>query len=176
MARIPYINDAIIPQALGLKENINLLRIVYQSPKMGEAFAHWVAVVPTELGLSARLRELLILHTAWHTQSEYAWTTHQAIARSVGVTDAQVAAIQQDQIEAFVFNVKETKLLQVLSHIAASQSLSRDNFEEARKYFSDRELVEIVTVQGLYYTIATLASVFELENDSEVEQRSPVWR
>jgi hypothetical protein len=30
--------------------------------------------------------------------------------RSVGVTDAQVAAIQQDQIEAFVFNVKETKL------------------------------------------------------------------
>jgi alkylhydroperoxidase family enzyme len=169
MARIPYIDDDVIPQALGLKGNINLLRIVYQSPKMGNAFAHFVALEPTELALSPRLRELLILHTAWHTQSEYVWTPRQEIARSTGVTDAQLAAIQQGQIQAFVFDEKEKQLLQFLSRIAASQTVSCDHFEEARKYFSDRELVEIVAVRGLYYSIATLASVFELEIDSPAE-------
>ena len=99
MTRIPYIDDAIIPQAFGLRGTINLLRIVYQSPKVGEAFAHFVAAESAGLALSPKLRELLILHTAWHTQSEYAWTPHQDIARSVGVTDAQLASIQQDQIQ-----------------------------------------------------------------------------
>ncbi len=166
MTRIPYIDDAIIPQAYGLKGTINLLRIVYHSPKVGEAFAHIVAAEFTGLALSPKLRELLILHTAWHAQSEYAWTPHQEIARSVGVTDAQLASIQQDQIQSFAFNVKERKLLQFLSRIAASHTLSRDHFEEARKHFSDRGLVEIVAVRGFYYTVAMLASVFELESDS----------
>jgi alkylhydroperoxidase family enzyme len=166
MTRIPYIDDAIIPQAFGLWGTINLLRIVYQSPKVGEALAHFVAAEFTGLALSPKLRELLILHTAWHTESEYAWTPHQEIARSVGVTDAQLASIQQDQIQSFAFNVKERKLLQFLARIAASHTLSRDHFEEARKHFSDRELVEIVAVRGFYYSVAMLASVFELESDS----------
>jgi hypothetical protein len=89
LARIPYIDDAIIPRALGLKENINLLRIVYQSPQLGEAFTYFVAARPTGLVLSPKLHELLILHTAWHTKSEYIWTPHQAIARSAGVAEAQ---------------------------------------------------------------------------------------
>jgi 4-carboxymuconolactone decarboxylase len=165
MTRIPYIDDAIIPQAFGLRGTINLLRIVYQSPKVGEAFAHFVAAESAGLALSPKLRELLILHTAWHTQSEYAWTPHQDIARSVGVTDAQLASIQQDQIQSFAFNVKERTLLQFLARIAASHTLSRDHFDEARKHFGDRELVEIVAVRGFYYTVAMLASVFELESD-----------
>ncbi len=49
MTRIPYIDDAIIPQAYGLKGTINLLRIVYHSPKVGEAFAHIVAAEFTGL-------------------------------------------------------------------------------------------------------------------------------
>src|SRR5258708_13308729 len=150
MTRIPYIDDAIIPRAFGLKGTINLLRLVYQSPKVGVAFAHFVAAEVTGLALSPKLRELLILHTAWHTQSEYAWTPHQDIARSVGVTDAQLASIQQDQIQSFAFNVKERKLLQFLSRIAASPTLSRDHFAEARKHFTHRELVEILPAHTFY--------------------------
>jgi alkylhydroperoxidase family enzyme len=169
MARIPYIDDTIIriiSQAIGLKGTVNLLRIVYQSPKIGEAFVDFFAAESTGLALSPRLRELLILHTAWHTQSKYEWMPHQEIARAAGVTDEQLASIQQGQIQSFVFDEQEKNLLQFLSRIAASQSLPRDHFEEARKHFSDRELVEIVAVQGFYYTVATLASVFELEIDS----------
>jgi alkylhydroperoxidase family enzyme len=167
MARIPYADDTIIPQALSTRGNVNLLRIAYQSPKMGRAFAEFVAAESTGLALSPKLRELLILHTAWHTQSEYVWTPHQEIARSAGVTDAQLASIQQDQVQSFAFNEREKNLLHFLSCIAAPcHASSGDHFEEARKHFSDRELVEIVAVRSFYRSVATLAAVFELEIDS----------
>jgi alkylhydroperoxidase family enzyme len=166
MGRLPNIRDVLICQVLSLKDNIDLLPIVYVPPNMGEIFAHCGGAVRTDLGLSAKLRELLILHTTWHTQSDFLWTSHQATARSVGITDAQLAAIQQDQVEASVFTVKESTLLRVLSHIAAFHSLSLNMREKALTHFSGRELVEIVTVRGVYYTIGTIASVLELESDS----------
>ena len=109
---------------------------------------HIVAAEFTGLALSSTLRELLILHTAWHAQSEYAWNLHQEIARSVGVTDAQLASIQQDQIQSFAFNVKERKLVQCLSRIATSHTLSRDHFEEARKHFSDRSSLRLLPCEA----------------------------
>jgi alkylhydroperoxidase family enzyme len=157
MNRIPYI------EIVGSHGYFNLLRtLIGQSP---EIFAEFVVVESTGLALSLRLRELLILHTAWHTQSEYVWSSHQVIARSVGVTDAQLASIQQDQIQSFAFNEKEKQLLRFLSRTARSHTLSRSHLEEARRYFSDREIVEINAVQGFYYTVAMLASIFELESD-----------
>jgi alkylhydroperoxidase family enzyme len=160
MNRISYI------EVVGSRGYFNLLQtLINQSPEVAEAFAEFVVAEFTGLTLSPRRRELLILHTAWHTQSEYAWRSHQVIARSVGVTDVQLASIQQDQIQSFAFNEKEKQLLRFLSRIARSHTLSRSHLEEARIYFSDRELVEIIAVQGFYYTVAILASIFELESD-----------
>jgi alkylhydroperoxidase family enzyme len=156
MSRIPHIDDSIIDQVLALKRNNNLLKLVFKSPKVGEAFARLDAAHLTGLALSPKLRELLILHTAWRTQSEYAWTKHEDIALSVGVTDAQIASIQQGQLQSFAFNEKEKKLLHLVVWIAASATLSSDDFEAFREHFSDRELVETVVVRGFYYTIANL--------------------
>jgi alkylhydroperoxidase family enzyme len=99
------------------------------------------------------------------TSPEISMSPALASSRRLSPDAYQLASIQQDQIQSFAFNVKERKLLQFSSRIAASHTLSRDHFEEARKHFSNRELVEIVAVRGFYYTVAMLASVFELESD-----------
>lgn len=142
-----------------------MLQLVFKSPNVGEAFVRLDAAHLTGLALSPKLRELLILHTAWRTQSEYAWTTHRDIAKSVGVTDAQMASIQQGQLQSFAFNEKEKKLLHFAVCIGASATLSSDDMGAFRQHFSDRELVEIVVVRGFYDTIAMLVSVFALEID-----------
>ena len=157
MNRLPYI------EVVGSRGYFNLLQtLIGQSP---EAFAEYGVAECTGLALAPRLRELLILHTAWHAQSEYTWSSHEVIARSVGVTDAHLASIQQDQIQSFAFNEKEQQLLRFLSRIARFHTFSRSHLEEARSYFSDREIVEIIAVQGFYYTVVMLASIFEPESD-----------
>jgi alkylhydroperoxidase family enzyme len=165
MAQMSHTADSVIDNDLGLKRNNNLFQLVFRSPNVGEAFARLNAAHLTGLALSPKLRELLILHTAWRTQSEYAWTTHQDIAKSVGVTDAQIASIQQGQLQSFAFTEKEKKLLHFAVCIGASATLSSDAFQAFRQHFNDRELVEIVVVRGFYDTIAMLASVFALEID-----------
>jgi 4-carboxymuconolactone decarboxylase len=164
MTRIPHIDDSIIDQYPGLQGNESLLRLVFRSPKIGEAFAHLDAALLTGFALSPKLRELLVLHT-WHMQSECAWVQHLKIARSVGVTDAQIASIQQSQLQSFAFSEKEKELLHFLSCIAASETLCSQDFEAVRRHFNDRELVEIIAVRGLYYTIAMLALALDLEVD-----------
>jgi alkylhydroperoxidase family enzyme len=160
MNRLPYI------EVVGSRGYFNLLQtLIGQSPEVAEAVAEFVVAEFTGLALDPRLRELLILHTAWHAQSEYTWSSHEVIARSVGVTDAHLASIQQDQIQSFAFNEKEQQLLRFLSRIARFHTFSRSHLEEARSYFSDREIVEIIAVQGFYYTVVMLASIFEPESD-----------
>jgi alkylhydroperoxidase family enzyme len=165
MAQIPHTAGSIIDHNLGLKRNNNVLQLVFMSPNVGEAFARLNAAHLTGLALSPKLRELLILHTAWRTQSEYTWTKHGDIAKSVGVTDAQIASIQQGQLQSFAFTEKEKKLLHFAVCIETSATLSSDDLEAFREHFSDRELVEIVVVRGFYDTIAMLASLFALEID-----------
>jgi len=149
MVGLPYLYATIKP-----REDINLMQTIYQPSKIDDDPADFLAAEVTGLALTPKFRALLILHTAWQTQSEHVWNAHQAIARSAGISDAQMAAIQQNQIQAFVFTAMEQKLLEVLSHITTSHKLSPEKCREARQYFSDRELVEIVGLQGYYCTIS----------------------
>jgi hypothetical protein len=78
-----------------------------------DAFAQFVRELYGSL-LPQRLRELLILHISWHAESELLWTAHLEQARPLGISDLQIAAIQQGQVEAFVFNSEESSLLRIL--------------------------------------------------------------
>src|SRR5688500_13046788 len=46
--------------------------------------------------LPARDREILILRTAWNTQSEYEWGQHVTIGRRAGLSDDEIARIPGD--------------------------------------------------------------------------------
>src|SRR5262245_23312372 len=65
----------------------------------------------TEQKLSAALRELAILHTARLCGAEYEWIQHVAIATAVGVTEAQVAALDAGELDAPCFGACERAVL-----------------------------------------------------------------
>jgi hypothetical protein len=94
--------------------------------------------------LPRRLRELLILHTAWHAESELLWTAHFEVAMSTGISDVQVAAIQQGQIEAFVFNSEERALLHILSRQAWG----------GPTHFNPEQIDQIFMTERFYLNIA----------------------
>jgi hypothetical protein len=103
--------------------------------------------------LPRRLRELLILHISWHAESELLWTAHLNYARPLGISDLQIAAIQQGQVEAFVFNSEESSLLRSLSD-------RRDpDYGEAwnrlMMHFSPEQIDQIFMTERFYLNIAT---------------------
>jgi alkylhydroperoxidase family enzyme len=106
--------------------------------------------------ISSRLRELLILHIAWRAQSEFLWSGHLEAAMTVGVTHLEIAAIQQGQIEAYVFSPKEKSVLRFLLRTKGFASLSDEDVDDLKAHCDEREIADILAVESLYHMIAMM--------------------
>jgi hypothetical protein len=104
--------------------------------------------------LPRRLRELLILHTAWQAESELLWTAHFEVATSIGISDMQIAAIQQGQVEAFVFNSEERGLLRILFGVRGPNVFYGQAWGGLTLYFNPEQIDQIFMTERFYLNIA----------------------
>lgn len=165
MARISYVDDRIYQEALGSKQVANLLRVLFHSPVWAEAFVRLATVQMTKLTLEPSLRELVILQTGRMFQSEYVWAQHQGISQSAGISEEQREALSRGDYAAAVFSEKSKVLLQFVAGIGSSTAMAAEDFAQARRHFSEQELVEVTGIHGFAYTVAKLTSKFEVEVD-----------
>ena len=63
-------------------------------PRLGSALQALGSSVRYDTGLGDRCREIAILVVAAHWRSDFEWYAHEAVARSVGLTDAELAAVR----------------------------------------------------------------------------------
>lgn len=119
-----------------------------------------------DTSLSPHNRELVCLLTAHRLSCDYQWKQHVQIAKATGVPGAKIEAIKADQITGDEFSELERVLLAFLDEVLKGPEVSDAVFGEARKYFSDQALVEVVTMQGFYYSLARIATVFQVDPES----------
>jgi alkylhydroperoxidase family enzyme len=148
------------------EEVTELIRIVFGTSDIGEYSARIVTGL-AQLSLPLKFSELLILQVAMLTECEYEWTCHQLSARACGVSDAQIAAISQGQIRAFVFSKKEQALLRFVSRITASPALINENFQEARRCFSKLQIIEMCSLQSACLAISNLINITNIRANEE---------
>ncbi len=72
---------------------MNVARMIANSDAAFYPFSMLGDSLLTRGKLDAKFREIAILRTAKVSQSVYEWTQHVPIAKAVGVTDAQIAAM-----------------------------------------------------------------------------------
>ena len=75
---------------------LNIFRMLAAAPANLKPFFDWGISLLFQTELDARLRELAILRVAHVTRSKYEWAQHATIARRVGVSDADIAAVAVD--------------------------------------------------------------------------------
>jgi alkylhydroperoxidase family enzyme len=99
---------------------------------------------------------MAILHTARLCGAEYEWTQHAAIALAVGVTEAQVAALDKGQLDAPCFDPCQRAVLTAATDLVRGDPMPEAHFTELQKHLSTREIVELVLATGFYVTLARL--------------------
>jgi 4-carboxymuconolactone decarboxylase len=119
-----------------------------------------------QLELDPKLRELTILRVAHHTQAHYAWVQHVALAQLVGVSDEQITALQQGEAEREHFTTKEQLVLAFADEVMHTPRPSDALFEQMRRLFSSREIVELLLVVGWYWTVDRLMTTLDIEPDA----------
>jgi alkylhydroperoxidase family enzyme len=115
--------------------------------------------------LPAKLRELAILRVARLSHAEYEWVQHVPIAKAVGASDAQIAALERGDPAADCFDEIERAVLRFTGEVVRDVGCSQTTFDAVAKQLSSREIVELVLAIGFYMTVARLMEVAKIDLD-----------
>src|SRR5579872_4706719 len=136
MALLPYGSEESVRKAA---VKLNVARMIGNADAAANPFAKMANALVMKTKLNPKLREIAILRTAKVTHSVYEWTQHVPMAKHVGVTDAQVAAMDNWQ-GASCFNELERKVLRFTDEVAGNVKGSREALEALKKELSPPEI------------------------------------
>jgi alkylhydroperoxidase family enzyme len=112
--------------------------------------------------LNGKLREIAILRNARVCNSLYEYTQHVPIAKSAGVSDEELKAIDNWE-SAQCFSELERLVLRFTDEIAHNVKGSRTTLEALQKHLGTGEIVELIMAVGFWGMVARVLETTEVE-------------
>jgi len=167
MALLPYLDDKdAAPDVLKLLKNrpvvLNVQRMTANAQRIFIYRSRLSHALFTQITLDPRLREIAILRTAKNCRSVYEWTQHVPAARHVGVTAAQIDAIDNWQA-ARCFSELERLVLQLTDEVNAKVKAERETIEGLKKHLSPGEIIELLIIIGHWRQTASILESTEVD-------------
>ena len=170
MARIQPIDPATAPDdvraALDNLPALNIFRTLAHAETAFRPFLRFGGAVLTRMQLDPLVRELVILAVAHEAEAEYEWVQHVAIAKAVGATDPQIAAVEHGSEDGL--EEAQAAAVAFARAVVHSPRVDDDLYERVRAEFGDREIVELLLAIGDYLMLARVMTVLGIEIDEAV--------
>jgi 4-carboxymuconolactone decarboxylase len=133
-------------------------------PRLGSALQALGSSVRYDTGLDDRCREIAILVVAAHWRSDFEQYAHEAVARSVGLGDAELAAVRDGRHEALANREagREAMVARTVAALVARGDLDDAEYREAAEVMGTAGLFELLTLVGYYATLALQLRVFRI--------------
>lgn len=114
--------------------------------------------------LPRRESELVILRVAHRRGSNYEWAHHCRLGAGVGVTQADMAALQEDSV-GHRWDDRVATLLSATDSLLDDRDLDDALWERLRTHLDERETVEFLLLVGHYDMLATTLHTLRLQPD-----------
>ena len=108
---------------------------------------------------------------AHESGADYEWVQHVALARSVGVTQAQIEAIEQGSLPGSLFTDQEQQVLLFTREVYLDSTISDEDFATMTQAFTPHEIVELLLTAGYYMMLARFMRVLEIDIDEPAGER-----
>lgn len=163
MPRIPYLPEdtaepADLVAAIRARRGGTLLhldRMLLHSAPLARAWNAYLGAVRAELGVPARLRELVICAVAAANGAEYELHHHAPLLLRAGGTDAQLAALRRGlDVDGGPFDVTERAVLRLTLELTRDVSVRDATFAAVRDLLGERGTVELVAVAATYNMVS----------------------
>ncbi len=129
-------------------------------PRLGAALQAVGSSVRYDTGLDDRCREIAILVVAAHWRSDFEWYAHEAVGRSVGLGDAELAAVRDGRHAALAG--REAVVARTVAALVVRGDLDDAQYREAVEVVGTAGLFELLTLVGYYATLALQLRVFRV--------------
>ena len=139
----------------GTEEPMHIFTTLARAP--GDLFRRWLGFGGALLGgtLPARLRELVILRTAYRFDGRYEWAQHIELAERAGVSPLEVAALGGD-LGAVEWAPLERAALGAVDDTADEGAVSDATWSVLAAALDDGELIELLMLIAHYLMLTTV--------------------
>jgi 4-carboxymuconolactone decarboxylase len=160
MARIPYAP----PENPGADHSLNLFRMLAHSPPTLAGFGKLGGALLQDGTLDPRLRELAIVRVGLLARAEYEVEKHTVIARAMGLSDAELGALQVGADPDALDDVGRAvrALADELFHgIRASDAA----LAAVQQHLDHRQVVELVVTIGFYGLVCRVLETLGVDKE-----------
>ena len=168
MARIPYADTESASDSIRerLERNpVSVLRIIAHAEGVFDSWRDYTDELLRKLELDPMLRELTILQLVHLRKCEYQWVHHVALARAVGVTAEQIAAIEDGRHDDASLSDTDREVLVFVREAVLDGEASEHAVAAVSSRLGPRQVVELLLVLGHWGAICTLIQTLALQPD-----------
>jgi alkylhydroperoxidase family enzyme len=153
---------------LGRPDVPDVITVLHLNPRLFWGWLYFASRLMPYGRLPARVRELIILRTAWNCRSRYEWGQHVDIGLRVGVKDNEILKVTQGP-QAFD-GQPEQWVLAACDEVCARQFISSATWEKLSAQYSSKMLIEILMLVGHYIMVAAFLNSAGLRLEPPIEQ------
>lgn len=117
--------------------------------------------------LPPRDRELLILRTGWNCRSDYEWAQHVRIARAAGLSDDEIARVEQGA-DGDGWSTHDALLMAAADELHRDACLSDATWAALAERYDERQLIEVPMLVGHYHLVAYTLNSLGVQVEDQV--------
>jgi AhpD family alkylhydroperoxidase len=157
--------------------NLNVYRALANADKV---FTGWMLAGQAALTspvLPVRLRELVVLRTAYLMDCPYELGQHRDVARTAGVGADEISAIlSESDWETADFDPVELTLLHLATELLTTRSVSTEVFDQVHRALGAEATVELLMVISRYAGLALMLNALDVDLDESARLPIPPAR
>lgn len=141
-------------------------------PRLGHALQAVGGAIRYETSLTDRVREIAILLVASHEDSAFERYSHELIARQVGLSDDEIAALRDCSTAPFA-DEQERTAADAAVRLLRAGDLPDELYVRTMDVLGEAALFELLTLVGYYRTLALQMRVFRVEVPDDTDKETP---
>ncbi len=170
MARIVYADHG-SPEVSGLVDQIiaergellHLYQMLLHSPPVAQGWLDLMTAVRQQTTVPGRLRELVIIRIAHLNGAAYEAEQHRLIALREGAGEDQITALTDWEKSQELYDRNERAALELTDQMTCEVKVSPDCWGEIRELWTEREIVELVTIIASYNMVSRVLVALEID-------------
>lgn len=181
MTRIPYREPEEMPELAreltARRGNLNVYRALANAEKV---FTSWMVAGDAALSspvLPRRLREIIVLRTAYLMDCAYELGQHQDVAQTVGVDRDRINAITSESAwKTGPFDPTELAILQLTTELVTTRRVAAPLFDQVHAALGSEATMEALMVINRYAGLALMLNALDVDLDETARLPVPPTR
>jgi alkylhydroperoxidase family enzyme len=144
----------------------NIMKTLAHHPSLMARFLRYEHQLLRHPMIPERTREVVILRLAWLYRQDYEWRQHVAIARSIGMTEREIEAVEQGA-DARVWSRLDRHVLRATDQMHAGETVDDETWAGLAAEFDHGQMLELLFTIGTFAMMSWIFNSIRLQIESE---------